>query len=234
MARIHHRPWVRASAAAALAAYIRLVERSGRFELRADPATIDLVRQRRPFIGAFWHGRMMLMEPAWRRLVAEAGVSDPLRPCVISSDHADSILVAQVIRRLGLDVVHGSNKRRGLAIYRNALRILGAGRIAVMTPDGPRGPAEEAKPGIVRLARQAAVPIVPVSFAAHPVRRLRSWDSFLVPLPFARGIMAIGAPLWIAPSDDLERARLEVGRSISGLSQGVQRDLSGPVAASPT
>ena len=225
MPRFHQRPRVQAASAAAITAYIRLIDRTGRFEVRADPATVELVRRRRPFIGAFWHGRMMMMAPAWRRLVALSGVEDPLRLCIISSDHADSILVAQIMRRLGLDVVHGSHKRGGLAIYRNALRALGADRIAVMTPDGPRGPAEDVKPGIARLAQKAGVPIVPGSFGVARARQLRSWDSFVLPLPFARGIMAFGEPLSIARDDDPERARLDIARAISRLSEGVDRDL---------
>ena len=234
MPRLHQRPVMLATAAATLAGYVRLVDRTGRFELKADPSAAELVRRRRPFIGAFWHGRMMMIQPAWRRLLQRTGVERPLWPCVIGSDHADGILVGEVMLRLGLDFLPGSNKRGGLAIFRNALRILDAGRIVVITPDGPRGPAEVAKPGIARLAQKAGVPIVPISFAANRVRRLRSWDSFVVALPFARGVMAFGEPISIARDDDPERARLDVGRAISRLSEGVDRDLlSDAVPAAP-
>ncbi|MDX1541505.1 MAG: lysophospholipid acyltransferase family protein [Geminicoccaceae bacterium] len=218
--------------AAALAAYIRLVDRSGRFDLRADPATVELVRSRRPFIGVFWHGRMMMIQPAWRRLVAGVGLVEPLRPCVIGSDHADAVLVSDVMRRLDLDTLHGSNKRGGLAIFRNALRVLGAGRIAVLTPDGPRGPARRAKPGVIHLARRAGVPIVPISFTATPVWRLRSWDGFLVPLPFARGVLAFGPPLHVRPADDPESLKLELERAIDRLDPETDRVRADPLAAS--
>ena len=54
------------------AGYIRLVHRTGRWELRCDPATARLIRGRRPFIGAFWHGRMLMIAAAWRALLARA------------------------------------------------------------------------------------------------------------------------------------------------------------------
>lgn len=221
------------AASAALAAYIRLIDRTGRFELKAHPETIELIGSRRPFIGAFWHGRMMLMQPAWRRLIASKGNGEALRPCVIASNHADAVLVAQVMSRLGLDVLHGSNKRGGLAVYRNALRVLESRRIAVITPDGPRGPAEEAKSGIVRLAQQGRVPIVPLTFAARPARRLRSWDSFIVPAPFAHGVIVFGPPLFVASGDDLEEARLEVTSALNRVSEAADASLTGVAAAKP-
>ena len=80
--RWHHRPWAQAALAwLAAAAYIRLVQRSGRWELRYDPATAQLIRGRRPFIGAFWHGRMLMIAAAWPMLLAELGVrSAPCSP----------------------------------------------------------------------------------------------------------------------------------------------------------
>ncbi|HEX6144582.1 MAG TPA: lysophospholipid acyltransferase family protein [Geminicoccaceae bacterium] len=221
--RLHRHPAAQAAIAGLIAGYIRLVDRTSRFELQADPAAVDLIRQRRPCIGVFWHGRMMMMGHAWHRLAAAAAIADPPRPCVIGSDHPDAILVARVMGHFGLEHVHGSNKRGGVAIFRNARRVLEAGRIAVMTPDGPRGPALECKPGIVRLAMRTGAPIVPVSFATSRARTLRTWDSFTLALPFGRGVLAVGAPLEVPAGGDPDAARRAIDAALTGLTEAAER-----------
>ena len=189
-----------------MASYIRLVHRTGRWELRCDPATARLIRARRPFIGAFWHGRMLMMAAAWRAVLAEIGVSQALQPHVVSSDHRDGRLMARATRRFGLATVFGSTGQGRVSLLRAARRVIEQGQIAVFTPDGPRGPRMRAKPGVVRLAMATEVPIVPVTFAASNQRLLGSWDRFALALPFARGVMAFGAPLELAPDSDPEVA----------------------------
>ena len=221
--RWHHRPAVQGLLAASIAGYIRLVERTGRWELRCHPDAAALIRARRPFIGAFWHGRMLMVCPAWRAVLAELGVSDALQPCVISSDHRDGRLMARATARFGVRTVFGSTKRGAIGLVRAALEVIRHGKIAVVTPDGPRGPRMRAKPGIVRLARATGVPVVPVAFAASNQRLLGSWDRFALPLPFARGVLAIGAPIEIAGIEDPERARALVEHDLTELTAELDR-----------
>lgn len=190
-----------------MAGYIGLVHRTGRWELRCDPATARLIRARRPLIGAFWHGRMLMMAAAWHALLAELGMSQALQPHVVSSDHRDGRLMARATRRFGLATVFGSTRQGRVSLLRAARRVIEQGQIAVFTPDGPRGPRMRAKPGVVRLAMATQVPIVPVTFAASNQRLLGSWDRFALALPFARGVLAFGAPLELERGGDPEAAR---------------------------
>lgn len=110
----------------------------------------------------------------------------------------------------------GSSSRGGSAVLRQMLRLLEAGTTVAVLVDGPRGPARVPKAGIVSLARLSGRRIQPVAFSARPAIRLSSWDSSLVPLPFARVVVAYGEPLEVAgddPADDAgeqhEARRLE-------------------------
>ena len=70
-----------------------------------------------------------------------------------------------------------------------------AGRLIGITPDGPRGPRRQAQPGVLIVAQRAGMPIVPVTVAvAHPGGGSTRWDRFVIPPPFARVVMAFGAP----------------------------------------
>jgi lysophospholipid acyltransferase (LPLAT)-like uncharacterized protein len=223
--RWHHRPWAQAPLAWLMAGYIRLVHRTGRWELRYDPATARLIRGRRPFIGAFWHGRMLMMAAAWHVMLAELGMGEALQPHVVSSDHQDGRLMARATRRFGLATVFGSTKQGRVSLLRAARRVIEQGQIAVFTPDGPRGPRMRAKPGVVRLAMATGVPIVPVTFAASNQRLLGSWDRFALALPFARGVLAFGAPLELDRDGDPEAARQLLEQRLNQLSHEADRAL---------
>lgn len=230
----HRRPAVQAVLAAAIAAYIRAVERTGRWELRCHPETAALIRARRPFIGVFWHGRMLMICPAWRALLEDLAMRDALQPCVISSDHRDGRLMARATARFGVRTVFGSTRRGAIGLVRAAMGVIRDGQIAVVTPDGPRGPRMRAKPGIVGLARATGVPVVPVAFAASNQRLLGSWDRFALALPFARGVLAFGAPLEIAGHGDAESARALVEERLNELTTGLDREVGrAPVAPAP-
>lgn len=218
----YRRPWVQPALAWLVAAYIRLVHRSGRWQLRYDAAAAQLIRERRPFIGAFWHGRLMMIDPAWRAIVAELRVREPLQPYVVMSAHRDGRLIASATAHFGLKTLAGSTKR-GVGLYRAAMRVIEDGHIAVITPDGPRGPRMRAKPGVVRLARETGVPIVPITFAAANQRLLGSWDRFALVLPFARGVLTFGPPFRVAGDADLEPARRELERRLTEITAEADR-----------
>jgi 1-acyl-sn-glycerol-3-phosphate acyltransferase len=79
-----------------------------------------------------------------------------------------------------------------------------AGYSLVVTPDGPWGPYREAKPGVVMVARQSGLPIVPVAVAARPALRLAGrWDRQLFPLPFSRLRLIPGEPIRVPPDGPL-------------------------------
>lgn len=129
-----------------------------------------------PGVFAFWH--RCLLTCAWRfrnRNVA-----------VLISQSFDGELIARTVERLGFIAVRGSSSRDGSVGLRNLQRAYLDGHFCAITADGPRGPAEIAKPGVAQLGRLVQSDII--AFHAHPDRawQLRSWDRFLIPKPFSR------------------------------------------------
>jgi len=62
----------------------------------------------------------------------------------------------------------------------------------------------------IELARLAGTPIIPVAFAASRGKFLHSWDRFLIPYPFGRGVFVCGEPVSVsrkAGPDEVEKAR---------------------------
>jgi lysophospholipid acyltransferase (LPLAT)-like uncharacterized protein len=142
---------------------------------------------------------------------------------VLASRSRDGELVAAVVRRVGLGTARGSSSRGGAAGLRALAATLRAGGDVAVVPDGPRGPRERVQPGVVALAALTGAPVVPLAFAAHPARRLGSWDRFLVPWPFARCAVVFGPPMAVARDADREAARREIERALADVTLAADR-----------
>jgi hypothetical protein len=74
-------------------------------------------------------------------------------------------------------------------------------KVVLITPDGPRGPLHQAKPGAVVAAHRAGVPLIIVRMSASRSKVFeRSWDKFQLPLPFAVIDLQVDDP-WMIPAD---------------------------------
>ncbi len=126
----------------------------------------------------------------------------------------DGELLADAIKRFDYDVVRGSSSRLGASAILQLSQTLASGRDVVITPDGPRGPAYELGPGIVFLAQKSGAAVVPVNIEYSSCWRLKSWDRFILPRPFAKVHVIIGSPHHVELSDtpeqfEAERQRLQ-------------------------
>ena len=166
---------------------------------------------RRPLIYAVWHGRILIVPWLNARLRRREGAR---RVCVLASRSRDGQLMADFARRFDLGVVRGSSSRGGFEALRELARTLRAGEDVAMVPDGPRGPARRLQGGIVALAAATGAPIVPVGVAARPARRLRSWDGFMIPIPFARCALVVGDLVEVKRHADHDDARARVERAL--------------------
>ena len=65
------------------------------------------------------------------------------------------------------------------------------------------------------------------AFGARPARRLRTWDAFLVPLPFARAALVFGEPLAIGPGADAATAAPGLARALDEVTALADRRVAG-------
>ncbi len=161
----------------------------------------------KPCMVAFWHGEML---PCWFSMRKAS-------PTAVVSASTDGALLARFLTDLGFHVVRGSSSRGG-ADALQAMVDSAQDSIVMVTPDGPRGPARECKPGVVVGAHRASVPIV--LFRAVSARKkifTRSWDNFELPLPFTRITLTVSAPI-VVPSDaerkTIDALILDIGKQL--------------------
>jgi lysophospholipid acyltransferase (LPLAT)-like uncharacterized protein len=138
---------------------------------------------KQPFIFTIWHGQML--PGLWQH--RNEGVA------VLISEHRDGEIIAGIASGLGFRTVRGSTYRGADRALVGLVRELRAGHDVAVTPDGPRGPAGHFAPGALVAAQRAGATIVSVGIAATRAWRLRSWDGFMIPKPFARVTVAYGS-----------------------------------------
>jgi len=183
--------------------YIRLVYLTTSWSTEGTEWPHRLRSEGKPFILAFWHGRLLMIPMAWQRLA-------PMH--MLISAHPDGQIIADAVTYFGVDSIAGSTSRGGTAALRTMLKRLKAGDCVGITPDGPRGPAMSASTGIVNIARLARVPILPITYATSRRRMLATWDRFHLSWPFGRGVYLWGEPIEIA--EELDDAGLECARRL--------------------
>ncbi len=186
---------VRGVLCAAAAWYVRLAYATGRWRVEGGDVPATFWREGRPFIIAFWHGRLLMMPYCWDN---SAAVN------MLISEHPDGQFIARIVGHFGYGTIAGSTRRGGASALRAMLRALKSGDCVGITPDGPRGPRMRAGGAIVEVGRLARVPVVPVAFATSRRRVLGTWDRFVVALPLSRGVFVWGQPISVAPDADAE------------------------------
>jgi len=221
---------VRSVATALAALYMWLVYVTTRWEVEGQEFPEALWSRNEAFVLAVWHGRLLMVAPHWPH-------GKPIAALI--SKHRDGELIARTVAWHGFGAVRGSTHGGdGAAALHQLVRKLKQGTTMVFTPDGPRGPRMRAGDGIVAAARLSGATIIPFAFGATRRRLLESWDRFLIPLPFGRGIIVWGAPIRIArdaTESEVTATRLCIEAAISEMTDRADyRTGHTPVPPEPT
>ncbi|HEY3175135.1 MAG TPA: lysophospholipid acyltransferase family protein [Candidatus Polarisedimenticolia bacterium] len=203
---------------------IRLTRLTMRLDRVGRRVVDDLRAAARPYIHTFWHGHLFLMPYSYLGK----------RIAIMISAHHDGEMIARTMRLFGHESLRGSTTSGGAMALRAAVRSLREGSDVGFTPDGPRGPRHRAQMGVVQAARMSGAPIVPVAFAASRGKVLGSWDGFIVPRPFSKGVFVYGEPIEVPARADeaqMEALRLEVERALNELTSRAQALATGADAS---
>ena len=137
----------------------------------------------RPVIICFWHQRLLMIPGFWHFL---------RRTSVLLSSHSDGILISKVLTHFNIHSIYGSSTRGGDQAALQIIRQLKKGHVIGITPDGPSGPKQIASIGIAHLAYLAKAIIIPVAYSVEKHKKLKSWDQFMIPMPFSKGRFCAG------------------------------------------
>ena len=185
---------------------------TARFQVVGYEKVQEFVKARRGFILALWHGRTLL----------------PIHYCrgmgiwAITSLSRDGEIQTRTVSRFGYRIIRGSTGRGAIKAALTACKKLEEGGILAITPDGPKGPANEVQQGIVFMAKRVGCPIIPIGVGARPRKLMHAWDSYALPAPFARCALVFGDPIYLTDSDSEEPAAADIKTAINDVQRQAQ------------
>jgi lysophospholipid acyltransferase (LPLAT)-like uncharacterized protein len=173
--------------------YIWLVRYSSRWQVINHD--VQNAHKKQQVIFAFWHGRL-LMIPAFAVKNRKTNV--------LISNHSDGALIAKVQHIFGFKTIRGSTSKGAVKALKQIISAKQKGENIAITPDGPRGPAQKVGGNVAQIAKMLELPIIPVTYSFRNARQAGSWDSFMIPHPFGRGVLVIGKPIAFENAHTLE------------------------------
>jgi len=179
---------------------IRLIYLTMRVEYIGAHHPREIWDKNENFILSFWHDQLLLMAPGYKG--AQTGRKVGTK--VLISQSKDGELIARTMEFLGLGAVRGSSSRGGREALREMVKMARDPDDIVFTPDGPRGPRHVAKMGVAQISKMTSRPVVPIALAVSRGFRFSSWDKFLFPYPFSRGVYSFCEPITYNSGEDIE------------------------------
>ena len=181
-----------------------------------DRAGVTRCEHSGSYIFVFWHNRMIGMLAGFRKFYGgRKGAA------VLTSASGEGTILARVMAAFGIDAVHGSSSRKGTSAAHELLQKLRGGYDVILTPDGPRGPRYELGHGPVFLAYKTGEPLCMIQVEYSRCVRLRTWDEFMIPLPFSR-VDITSLPLEFIEAEDataLEPERLRIEKLLQPVTE---------------
>jgi len=167
--------------------YIRAVNFTSSIQFENESIPKQFWNNDKPFILAFWHSQLMMIGMSWKK---NKNVN------ILASGHSDGRFGAIVGKYFNLNNIQTSKKNKSIPL-RSIFKLLHDNNYIGITPDGPRGPKEIVSEGIIKIAKSSKVPIIPIGFWSSKNFKLKSWDSFLITLPFSKCSFVWNKPLEI-------------------------------------
>jgi len=204
-------PWAEPLVARAAARCVRLLATTWRYRVAGWEHVQAARAARRPIVYVLWHSRLLPLIHSRRG----EGVA------LLISRHRDGGYLADLCERWGYRIVRGSSRRGGATGLLGLIRYLREGTEVGTTPDGPRGPAERLKPGVLVAAQHARALVIAMGARASSAWWFQSWDRLCVPRPFATVDVMYSAPLEIAEGKEgLRRGVAAVERALNDVTYG--------------
>lgn len=133
-----------------------------------------------PVIYGFWHQHIFIIVGFFSKTFARHSIT------ALVSPSPDGKILSRLLNKLHIRVCRGSSDINGLKGFWSCIREIRSGKSLMITPDGPRGPSEKMKPGIIKLSEITRAPVSCITAEYSSCWRLSSWDGFIIPKPFSR------------------------------------------------
>ncbi len=168
------------------------------------------------FVGAFWHGKMLV---GWYLFRGN-------NPAAIVSESPDGELLVKLLKAWEYKIVRGSSSRSGKKALNEMVELAKEGNSIIVTPDGPTGPPRKFKAGAVVTAKRTGLPLLLCGIGCRKAVKFKSWDSFELPLPFTEVQVRFSEPVIVEENlerDEVSEKMLEAENLLNQLTQKAEQ-----------
>ncbi len=162
-----------------------------------------------PAVYIFWHSQML---SGWRIFKGRNFTA-------LVSQSNDGEMLNRLLEKWNYNVIRGSSSKGGKEALGAVIDLVRNGTSAVITPDGPRGPAHEIKNGPLLISLSCNVPVIPVRITySRKLTLKRSWDRFQIPLPFSLCKITFGDKFYyekLLENDELQNFKQQIATQMS-------------------
>ena len=142
-------------------------------------------------IAAFWHRHIFAV------IAYLSGFTRERYIAALVSGSSDGKLLQSVLKVFHFNIVEGSSGEGGFLSLLYLERNLLGDEILLITPDGPKGPPDVLKPGVLYLARVSGKKISAVHVRYEKTWALKSWDGAIIPKPFSKCEIVFSEPMML-------------------------------------
>jgi len=172
--------------------YLKILMKTSRVIYLNKEYIEPYLEEKKPFILSLWHcnaftGPILIRD---------------MDLYILISQSRDGELINHIVKRFNNHSVRGSSSKGGIQALKVLIKIAREGKRILITPDGPRGPAFKLQPGIITLASQTGIPIIPFHHESIKQKKAKSWDAMRIPALFNTIIVSYGEPIFIPPNLD--------------------------------
>ena len=185
-----------------ISVYIKICFHTSKWIVKESSNIETLISKKKSFIVCFWHGRLLMMPFCW---------DFKKNFFMLISAHRDGMLISEAVRYFGIKTITGSSSNTKISSVKTIIQKINNNQIVGVTPDGPRGPNQKVKEGLISLAKKTNTPIIALSLGAKYKKSLDSWDKFKFVYPFNKIVVVWGNPIYFKKDDlvEIKKKQLE-------------------------
>lgn len=147
-------------------------------------------------IYAFWHRNMIPL------MYLHRGKNI----VILASSSKDGELITGPAKLFGYKSARGSSGRKGSSATRELIKLAKENSIGI-TPDGPKGPSEKLKNGVLFISYFTKLPIILVAVDINKEKVFNSWDRFRLPHFFSKINITYSNPIYIKTKEEIEEKK---------------------------
>lgn len=201
---------------------LRLLTLTCRFEIKGLEIFLKAAEEKKCIL-MIWHNRLILVAEILRKYAPQY-----VYAALISSSKDGEILAALATSYKFGRTIRVSHHARHQALKKMINQLKYSQEIIIVTPDGPRGPRYEIKPGIAIAAKKSSTQVIPFTWSSSSFWQLGTWDKLIVPKPFSKIIITFGDPvaLFETLESNLEDDSKRLKHSLNHLERATCRAVS--------